>query len=472
MCCTREYMSKCVSPAEAVKCVRSGDVVDYGFFNGKPVVCDRALAARAPELEDVSIYAAVTLPPVPEVIKYPGSFSYMDWQWSKLTRILHTQVETAYYSPILYHRAPFYFRYIIDRDHDETIGRGYRSIYYQDDKRGKDVQWITIVQTSPMDKNGFFNLGPQNSETSAKIESADIVIVEINRNMPVCLGGNEEAVHISRVDYIVEAPEDQEPFAVPELPPTELDGQIASHVIEHIRDGCCIQLGIGGMPNMVGKLIAASDLKNLGCHTEMFVDAYVDMIESGRMDGSKKNIDRFKAAYTFAIGSKRMYNFIHNNTALASYPVDYTNDPRIIARIDNMVSICNAIQVDLFSQVNAESLGSGQISGNGGMWDFVLGAQWSQGGKSFICLSSTFRDAEGKIHSRIVPGFSPGTTTTIPRQMVDYLVTEYGVVRMTDCPTWMRAEKIISIAHPDFRDELVREAERMKIWRRSNRLPE
>jgi len=467
----REYENKLVSADAAVKCVCSGDVVDYGFFNGKPVMCDQALARRAPELENVSIYTAVSLPPVPEVIKHPDSFRYMDWQWSKLTRIMHTQVEAAYYSPILYHRAPFFYRYLIGQDPEECLNRGYRSVYYNDADRAPGIKWVAIVQVAPMDKSGFFNLGPQNSETSAKIEGADVVIVEVNRNMPVCLGGNEEAVHISRVDYVVEAPETQVLFAAPEVPPSDIDRQIARHVMDYIHDGCCIQLGIGGMPNMVGKLIADSDLKNLGGHTEMFVDAYVDMIESGRMNGSQKSIDRFKATYTFAIGSQRMYDFMDNNPALASYPVDYTNDPKIIAQIDNMVSICNAVQADLFSQVNAESLGSGQISGNGGMWDFVLGSQWSMGGKSFICFSSTYKDAEGNLQSRIVPGFAPGTCTTIPRQMVDYLVTEYGAAKMTACPTWMRAEKIISIAHPDFRDDLIKEAEKMKIWRRSSKLP-
>jgi len=172
-----------------------------------------------------------------------------------------------------------------------------------------------------------------------------------------------------------------------------------------------------------------------------------------------------------AIGSKRMYDFMHNNPALASYPVDYTNDPRVIANIDNMVSICNAIQVDLFSQVNAESLGAGQVSGNGGMWDFVLGSQWSRNGKSFICLASTYTDSNGELRSRITPQLPLGTAVTIPRQMVDYIVTEYGAVKLTACPTWMRAEKMISIAHPDFRDDLIKEAEDMKIWRRSNKIP-
>ncbi len=457
-----EYRRRCVEADEAVKVVASGDVVDYGFFNGKPVVCDLALARRADELRNVSIYTAVSVPPIPAVINYPESFIYMDWHWSKLTRIMHQQVAPAYYSPIQYHRAPAYYR-------EQETSRHYRSWDYDRNDLKRRRKWIAICQVAPMDSHGYFNLGPQTSAASATIEAADIVILEVNPNQPVCLGGGEESIHISRVDHIVEAPEDQVLFDAPVATPNETDRKVARQIMEHIHDGCCIQLGIGGMPSAVGEMIAESDLKHLGGHTEMFVDAYVNMIESGRMDGSHKTIDRHRCAYTFAIGSQRMYDFMNNNPALAAYNVDYTNDPRIISRNDNMISICNAVQVDLLSQVNAENMAGSQISGNGGMWDFVLGATWSKGGKSFICLSSTFTDAAGTVHSRILPRFPEGTAVTIPRQMADYIVTEYGAARMTACPTWMRAEKLIQIAHPDFRDDLIKEAEKMKIWRRSNK---
>ena len=459
---TQDYARRLVTADEAVRTVASGDVVDYGFFNGKPVVCDLALARRAPELRDVSIYTAVSVPPIPAVINYPESFIYIDWHWSKLTRIMHEQVAPAYYAPIQYHRAPAYYR-------DLDTGRRYRSWDHARTTMQRRRKWIAICQAAPMDPHGYFNLGPQTSAASATIEAADLVILEVNPNQPICLGGGEESVHISRVDYIVEAPADQVLFEAPPAVPTAADRQVARHIMDHLHDGCCLQLGIGGMPNAVGEMIADSDLKHLGGHTEMFVDAYVGMIESGRMDGSRKTLDRHRCVYTFALGSQRMYDFMNNNPALAAYNVDYTNDPRVICRNDNMISICNAVQVDLLSQVNAENRAGSQISGNGGMWDFVLGATWSKGGKSFICLSSTFTDAEGAVQSRILPRFPEGTAVTIPRQMVDYIVTEYGAARMTACPTWMRAEKLIQIAHPDFRDELIHEAEKMKIWRRSNK---
>ncbi|MGE5398345.1 MAG: acetyl-CoA hydrolase/transferase family protein [Chitinophagales bacterium] len=441
-----EYRRKLVTAAEAVKVVKSGDIVDYGFFNGKPVECDIALAARKDELRDVCVYTAVTLPPVPEVAKIKDSFTFHDWQFSKVARVLQSY-GLCYYSPILYHQAPSLYRDAIAPHRN-----------------------VAITRVCPMDKSGYFNLGPQNSETMANIEVADVVILEVNKDMPVCLGGAEESVHISQVDYIVEAPDDQLLPDIPGAHPSATDEKIAQHIMDYIHDGCCIQLGIGGMPNAVGHAIADSDLKNLGGHTEMFVDAYVEMIESGRMNGRAKQIDRGRVAYTFAIGSRRMYEFMNGNPGLASYPVNYTNDPRIIAQLDNLISINNAVQVDLYSQVNGESMGSTQISGNGGMWDFVTGAQWSKGGKSFICLTSTFTDKEGNLASRIVPSFSPGSITTIPRQMVDYIVTEYGCVLLRAKPTWYRAELLIEVAHPNFRDQLIKDAERLNIWRRSNKL--
>jgi acyl-CoA hydrolase len=240
--------------------------------------------------------------------------------------------------------------------------------------------------------------------------------------------------------------------------------------MEHIRDGCCLQFGIGGVPNVVGSLLVESDLRDLGCHTEMLVDAYVDLFEAGKLTGARKTIDRGKMAYTFAVGGSRLYEFMDKNPAIASYNVEYINHPNVICRNDNVVSINSALQVDLYSQINAESMGFGQISGNGGMFDFVLGAYWSRGGRSLICLPSTYSLSDGTVKSRIVPHFVPGTIVTIPRQMVNIIVTEYGWVSLKGDSTWARAEKLIGIAHPDFREELIKNAEEQKIWRRSNRI--
>ncbi len=241
--------------------------------------------------------------------------------------------------------------------------------------------------------------------------------------------------------------------------------------MKEIEDGATLQLGIGGLPNTIGQLIAESDLKDLGIHTEMLVDSCVDLYNSGRITGRHKTVDRYKMAYTFALGTRKLYDFLHMNPTCASYPVNYVNDPRVIAFQPKMVAINNAVEIDLFSQVCSESAGTRQISGTGGQLDFILGAFQSKGGKGIISLSSTFKNGNGEVRSRIVPTLQPGSIVTVPRSIVQYVATEYGIVQLKGCSTWERAERLIGIAHPDFRDDLIRQAEEMRIWVRSNKIP-
>ncbi len=240
--------------------------------------------------------------------------------------------------------------------------------------------------------------------------------------------------------------------------------------MDEIEDGSCLQLGIGGLPNVIGAKIADSDLKDLGIHTEMLVDSCVDMYNAGRITGRKKTIDTHKMAYTFAMGTDKLYAFLDNNPMCASYPVSYTNDPRIIGMNAKVIAINNALEVDLFSQVCSESVGTRHISGTGGQLDFIFGAFASRGGKGLICLASTYTDKEGNLQSRIKPTITPGSIVTVPRSITHYVVTEYGIVQLKGKSTWQRADALISIAHPDFRDDLIKFAEEMNIWTRTNKI--
>lgn len=450
------YQEKLRTAEEAVKIVKSGDWIDYAMFNGKPVVCDRALAARKAELSDIKVMGAVTVPPVPEVVmKDPKGevFTYNDQHFSVLSRMMQEQCGGVFYQPTQYGESDIY----------ATNGR------IDPIKIGTPSRDLFMVQVAPMDKDGYFNWGLHNSCCYLQATEAKNVIVEVNENIPYAFGGSMERIHISQVTYVVEG--ENTPLAeLPKIEPTEIDKKIASNVLQYLQDGQTIQLGIGAMPNILGKMISETDLKDLGGWTEMLVDAYRDMWEAGRMTGMRKNIDQGKINYTFALGGNELYQWMDRNPAIASCSVGYVNHPIRLASLDNLISINQALQVDLYGQVNAESSGFKQISGNGGMSDFVLGAFWSKGGRSFICLPSTHTKKDGTKISRIIPNFDIGSITTVTRQMVNFIVTEYGAVSLKTCPTWYRAEKLISIAHPDFRDDLIKAAEERKIWRRTNKI--
>ena len=443
---SEEYRQKLVSADEAVKVIKSGDWVDYGWCTNTVDALDVALAKRTDELKDINLRGGILLKPLAVFEREDAGehFTWNSWHMGGYERKLINR-GCSYYAPIRYSELPRY----------------YRELDCPDD--------VAMFQVAPMDKHGYFNFGPSASHLGAMCETAKYIIVEVNENMPRCLGGTENGIHISKVNAIVEGSNPP----IGELgaggPATEIDQKVARLIVDQIPNGACLQLGIGGMPNAVGSLIAESDLKDLGVHTEMYVDAFVDIAKAGKITGAHKNIDRFRQVYGFGAGTKKMYDYLDENPELMSAPVSYTNDIRSIAALDNFISINNCVDIDLFGQVSSESSGTKHISGAGGQLDFVLGAYLSNGGKSFICCSSTFTDKQGVKHSRIRPTLAEGSIVTDTRANTHYVVTEYGMVNVKGLSSWQKAEALISIAHPDFRDKLIKEAEKMHIWRRSNR---
>lgn len=439
-----DYKDKLISADEAASYVKSGDKLFYSEFVLFPEVLDEALAKRIHLLNNIDL-RSLCFTRVPKVVEADPKREHVimnDWHFTAVSRRLH-DANMCNYIPLSYHQGP------------RTI-RKYRDF---------DVTFLTVAE---MDKNGYFNYGLSNSMTSAVLSKSKLIIVEVNTSVPYCYGGNSESVHISKIDYIVEG--NNSPLAeIKPQAPKDVDRRIAEHIMKEIEDGACLQLGIGGLPNLIGQMIADSDLKDLGIHTEMLVDSCVDLYNAGRITGKKKSVDLFKMTYTFAMGTKKLYDFLDHNPTCASYPVNYVNDPRMIAFNNKVIAINNAIEVDLYGQVCSESVGTQQKSGTGGQLDFIFGAFQSKGGKGIISLSSTYTDKDGKLHSRIVPFVEPGSIVTVPRSIVQYVATEYGIVQLKGKSTWERAEALISIAHPQFREELIRQADTMKIWIKNHR---
>lgn len=438
-----EYKQKLRTPEDAVCVVKSGDWIDYTSSLGKPVLLDRALAKRKDELFDVKVRGNLIDGPimVAECDEENEHFIYHSWHCSAYERKLCDR-GLCYYIPMVFHNNAAYYEFFLNVN-------------------------VVMVSVSPMDRHGYFNFSVNTGVAAPIVRMADIVIVEVNENMPKVYGGYDECIHISDVDYIVEGP--HEPFQYTPVPePTLIDRKISENIVPYLVDGSTLQLGIGSMPNALGELLAKSDLKDLGMHTELCSDAFLSLYRSGKLTNRKKNIDRGKGVYGCAIGSKDLFDWLEENHGIAAYPLEYVNRPSVISQIDNMVSINSCVAVDLYGQVAAESAGARQISGTGGQLDFLVGASASRGGKAFICMSSLHTDRYGVKHSRIKPQFN-GDIVTSPRSQVYFLVTEYGIINLEGRSTWERAEDLISIAHPDFRDELIKEAENKKIWRRSNK---
>ena len=438
-----KYQQKLRSPDEAVKVVKSGDWVDYTTAMGFPILLDAALAKRRDELNDVKIRGNLIFDPIQAAECDPTRehFMYNSWHCSGYERKLCDK-GLCNFIPMIFRNVVPYYRHFL------TVN-------------------VAMVSVTAMDRHGYFNLSCSTGIAKGILEKADIVIVEVNERLPKIYGGFDESIHIDDVDYVVEGTHPPLP-QIPVAAPTAEDVKIAELILPYISSGATLQLGIGGMPGVIGKMVAESDLKDLGMHTELCSDAYVDLYEAGKLTNAKKELYRGKGVTGIAFGSQKLYDWIDENPGIAICPLEYVNAPEVIARMDHMISINSCISVDLYGQICAETVGTRQISGTGGQLDYLTGAAMSHGGKAFVCMTSTFTDRAGQVHSRILTSFN-GDIVTDPRSQAYFLVTEYGVVNLAGRSTWERAEMLVSIAHPDFRDALIQAAERQHIWRRSNK---
>jgi acyl-CoA hydrolase len=429
--------AKLISPDDAAALVRSGDWIDYHGAVGQPDLFDQALARRKDELRDVKIRVCVTFAPraVLEADPTGEHFLWFNWHFGAYDRACNVDGRCSYI-PMNFGELPGYYRRFIE------------------------PPALVCLKTTPMDAHGYFNFGGAVAHACALVERARVVIVETCEAMPYVYG-EQESVHVSEVTHVIDGGRGTIPeLANPSI--TDVDRQVAARIAAEIQDGACLQIGIGGMPNAVCVALKDAGLRDLGIHTEMFVDGMVDLIESGVVTGARKQLNPYQAVFTFAAGSRRMYDFIDRNPRTQSYPVDYTNLPENIVRNERVVAINNTTQIDLQGQAASESDGHRHLTGTGGQLQFVRGAYASKGGKSFMCLASTY-ERRGERRSRIVTTLTPGNVVTTPRTDVMYVVTEYGIVNLKGKSVAERAKALIGLAHPDFREQLEREARELRL---------
>ncbi len=429
----REYLRKKTTPEIAVGAIASGETLIHGMAAGEPPGLLTALAERlrAKEIRKLSVYSLLPMQTARDTILAEDLADVVDahcWFVSAADRDLIAR-GSGHFVPNEFHEVPRLIRDYMEID-------------------------SVITMVSPMDRAGFFTFGTSNDFVSTAARLCKRLIVEVNPNMPRVFG--DSLLHVSEVDAIVEHTSDL-PVAAPAVSRPESE-PIGRAIAELIPDGACIQLGVGGIPNAVASFLEGH--KDLGIHTELFCPGMVDLIEKGVANGRAKNLHPRKHLFTTALGDPKMYRFLDDNPSVESYPVDYTNAPGVIAQNDKMISVNSTIEVDLTGQCNSEYLGGHQVSGTGGQLDYVRGAFQSRGGMSFIAFYST---ADHGRTSRIVPRFEAGTAVTTPRMDTHYLVTEHGITNLKGRSTRERARAIIALAHPDFRDDLEREAREMDL---------
>ncbi len=418
-----DYRKKLTTAAEAVKVVKPGNRVMLSHACGEPRLLPGELVKRSGELKEVEILHQV---PVGQALycrpEFAGCFRHIALFAGAPTREAIWQGRGDYL-PCFNFEIPFLF------DHRWAI----------------DVAMVTV---SPPDKHGFCSLGTSVDWTKRGADTARVVIAEVNKNMPRVHG--DSFIHVSRIDHIVET--DLPLYELTQKKLTEVEEHIGRNVAELIEDEACLQLGIGGIPDAV--LANLAGFQDLGVHSEMIADGVMHLVEKGVITGSKKTLHKDKIVVTFLMGSRAFYDWVDDNPMIEIHPVDYVNDPAVIARNRKMIAINSALEVDLLGQVCADTLGPRQFSGVGGQVDFVRGAKDSEGGKAIIALPAT---AKGEI-SRIVPVFKAGAAVTTSRNDIDYVVTDYGIAALAGRTVRERMKALVNIAHPRFREELSRKA--------------
>lgn len=341
------------------------------------------------------------------------------------------------------------------------LGKGFKDKLWAIRRRSPERPIVYAIQVSPMDEHGYFTTGTVGMSNRMMVENADIVILEIDENMPRTFGNTY--IHVSEATCVYQGPNQM--FYMPERPQSELDLKIGQFVADLIEDESTLQLGIGGIPNAVA--VALRDKHNLGVHTEMLSDSLIDLYRAGVVTNAAKTLHKDKMVTAFSFGSKAAYDFLDNNPNVLHLEVGYTNDPAVIRQNRKMVSVNTTLQVDLTGQCASESIGTLQLSGTGGQTETASGARQAEGGKSIIALHSTANvknaDGERERVSTIVPTQPAGMAISLMRADVDFVVTEYGVASLRGASVRDRAMELISIAHPDYRDQLMYDAKRLYL---------
>ena len=428
----KNYQEKIISMEAAVSMVQSHHTIGMGIAGSEPVGLLQTLASRKNDLEDVTLWTCLPMRSY-EIFSEPemqGHFFNQNWFYSAGDRKVHPEGRVSYI-PNNLHRASM--------DKLRATG-GHLDVFFG--------------TATPPNEDGYLSLSLGLIVQRDLFDAADLKIIEINENLPFTYG--ETLIHVSEVDYFVE---NHVPvIELPSVPPTDIEQQIGGYIAVPIQAGSTLQFGIGGIPNAITAFLM--DRHDLGVHTEMIVDGMLDLWEAGVVNNSKKTLHPGKMIGAFALGTRRLYDFLDHNKDVEFYRGRYTNDPYVIAQNNQMISVNTAIQVDILGQVCSQSLGTRQFSGTGGQLDTHRGAQMSEGGRGIIALRSTAK--KGTI-STIVPTLAPGSGVTVPSQDVDTIITEYGVASLRGLSVKERMEALIKIAHPNFKDWIREEAHRLGI---------